>query len=60
MAALAEVSYKLEYSASLGGLWSVVGTTSTVQSDDGVTQVVKATAPAGNGKRFVRLRVTRL
>ena len=55
------MSYKLEYSASLSSLRSVVGTTSTVQSDDGVTQVVQATAPAGStGKRFVRLRVTRL
>ena len=33
--------------------------TSTIVSDDGVTQLVKVTSPAGSGKRFMRLRVNK-
>ena len=59
-AALAEVKYDLEASATISGTWSHVGQASAILSDDGITQQVKATYPAGStGKRFVRLRVTR-
>lgn len=59
-AALEDVSYRPEVSLSLSGVWSFVNVTSSIVSDDGVTQVVKVTAPSGLGKRFLRLRVTRL
>jgi hypothetical protein len=61
-AALGEVNYKLEWSETLPGTWSSLGGTNvTILSDDGVIQTVKSTLPAGTaGKRFVRLRVTRL
>lgn len=58
-AVTAELNYQLQASITLSGTWTTVVITSTVLSDDGTTQVVKATAPAGTGKRFVRLRVTR-
>lgn len=39
--------------------WSSAGVTQQVQSDDGTLQSVKALVPAGgNGRRFIRLRVT--
>ncbi len=59
-AAVAELNYQLQASITLSGEWTTSGTTSTILSDNGTTQVVKATAPAGTGKRSVRLRVTRL
>lgn len=61
-AALSEMIFRREFSETLAGSWSTVGgTVETVLSDDGVLQQVKTTVPAGsNGKRFVRLRVTRL
>jgi hypothetical protein len=58
-AALPELTYRPEVSISISGTWSIVNVISSILSDDGVTQVVKAIAPAGTGKRFMRLRVTR-
>lgn len=37
--------------------WSTIGVTETILSDDGITQQVKTSIPAGTSlKRFVRLR----
>ena len=58
---MAELNYQLQASLTLSGVWNSTGVTSTILSDDGTTQLVKATAPAGSlGKRPVRLQVTRL
>jgi len=61
-AAVAEVSYIREYSESLAAPWlNFGGSAVTILTDDGVTQRVRQNTPAGAvGKRFVRLRVTRL
>ncbi len=59
-AALEELRYDLEASTTTV-TWGRTGQAETILSDDGITQQVKATYPAGiTGKRFVRLRVTRL
>ena len=60
--ALGEVSFVREYSVTLNGTWSRTGSTvETILSDDGTLQTVRVNTPAGStGKRFVRLRVTRL
>ena len=50
------------WSGTLTGAWSTVGVTQSLVpgSDNGITQQWKATMPSGaNGRRFVRLRVTR-
>ena len=60
VAALTELNYQPEAADSPAGPWSTAGITSTVVSDDGTVQLVKATVSAGTGKRFLRLRVTRL
>jgi hypothetical protein len=50
-------SYQVEWSDDLT-TWSGAGVVETLLSDDGTTQQVKATLPAGSGgRRFVRLRV---
>jgi hypothetical protein len=59
-AGLTELSYRPEVSGSLSTVWTTIAVVSTVQSDDGVTQSVRVTAPAGTGNRFLRLKVTRL
>ena len=59
-AALADLRYDLEASATLSGTWSSAGQTAIILSEVGNIQQVKAAYPAGTGKRFVRLRVTRL
>lgn len=61
-AALTEMTFIREYSETLIGTWGRVGyTVETVLSDDGTFQTVRVNTPAGTtGKRFVRLRVTRL
>ncbi len=60
-AALADVRYDLEASATISGTWGMASQGETILSDDEITQQVKATYPAGiTGRRFVRLRVTRL
>lgn len=61
--AATDVTYTVEWSDDLGSSeLSNVGVTQSLipGSDNGVTQEWKATMPAGpNGRRFVRLRVTR-
>jgi hypothetical protein len=62
VAALTEVSYVREFSGFPAGAWfNLDGSAVTILNDDGVTQTVRHSTPAGTGgKRFVRLRVTRL
>lgn len=59
--AATDVLYTVEWSDTLAvSSWSSTGITSTVQSDSGTTQQIKATLSAGtSGRRFVRLRVTK-
>jgi hypothetical protein len=60
-AALAEISYAVEWSESLTEPWSAAGVSTVVFTDGPVMQVMKSTLPAGgSGSRFVRLRVARL
>jgi hypothetical protein len=61
IAALTEVTDTVEWSESLTGTWSSTGVSGPMMlSDDGITQEVKSTLPAGaGGKRFVRLRIAR-
>ncbi len=57
-----DVTFLVEWSDTLGNDWSTVGVGApAVLSDNGVTQQVKVTVPAGSGvnKRFVHLKVTR-
>lgn len=57
-----DVTCIVEWSDTLGNDWSTVGVGgAAVLSDNGVTQQVKVTVPAGSGvnKRFVHLKVTR-
>lgn len=58
--AAVDVIYHVEWSDDLQ-TWSTTDVSApTVLSDNGTTQEVKVTLPAGaNGKRFVRLKVTR-
>ncbi len=59
--AASDVTAVVEWSDTLqANDWSSLGVTTAVESDNGTTQQIKATLPAGaSGKRFVRLRVTR-
>lgn len=60
--AATDVTFVVEWSDALGNDWSTAGvSTPTILSDNGTTQQIKATVPAGSGvtKRFVRLKVTR-
>ncbi|MGB8167710.1 MAG: autotransporter-associated beta strand repeat-containing protein, partial [Chthoniobacteraceae bacterium] len=61
--AATDVTFVVEWSDTLNGTdWSVVGVGAPViLADDGVTQQMKVTVPAGSGvtRRFVRLKVTR-
>ena len=60
-ASLAEVTPQVETSTSLQtGTWVTTGVTTTIISDDNVTQVVEASVVIGdpNEKRFLRLRAT--
>jgi hypothetical protein len=52
--------FTVEWTDSLQGTaWSTSGVTQSVLTDNGTTQQVKATLPAGtSGRRFVRLKVT--
>ncbi len=59
-AALGELTYAVEWNDTLtGGSWSTAGGTEIILSDDPTVQQIKATLPAGAGRRFVRLSVTR-
>lgn len=55
-----DVTYTVEWSDDLA-TWDTAGITQTLVpgSDNGTTQQIKATVPAGGAKRFVRLKVTR-
>jgi autotransporter-associated beta strand protein len=58
-----DLNYIVEWSDTLLNDWSTMGVSApTILSDNGVTQQVKVTVPAGAGitKRFVHLNVTRL
>lgn len=60
--AATDVTCIVEWSDTLGNDWSTVGVSApTIQSDNGTTQQIKVTVPAGIGvtKRFVHLKVTR-
>jgi hypothetical protein len=58
--AATDLTYTVEWTDTLPGTWSTSGIISSIQSDNGTTQEIKATLPAGtNDRRFVRLRVTR-
>ncbi len=55
-------TYTVEWSDTLGNDWSTSGVSApTILSDNGTTQQIKVTVPAGSGlaRRFVHLRVTR-
>jgi hypothetical protein len=60
--AATDITYIVEWSDTLtAASWSSAGLTSSVLSDNGTTQQLKVTVPAGSGvvRRFVRLKVTR-
>jgi autotransporter-associated beta strand protein len=57
--AATDVAYIVEWADALPGTWSTAGVNSAVVSDNGTTQQIRATMPAGpDGRRFIRLRVT--
>lgn len=60
-AAMADgVTFTVEWSDTLAtNSWSNVGVTEQILTDNGTVQVVKASAPAGGNRRFVRLKVTK-
>jgi autotransporter-associated beta strand protein len=53
-----DVTFAVEWSDDLV-TWSTAGITSSILSDNGTTQQIKATVPAAGTKRFVHLKVTR-
>ncbi len=59
--AMADVQFQVEWSDTLStNDWQSAGVTEEILSDNGSTQQVKATLPAGTtGRRFVRLKMTR-
>jgi sugar lactone lactonase YvrE len=60
-AALGEVTFTVERTDSLSlPDWTAADITEITPplADNGITQTVKVTLPAGNGRRFIRLRVT--
>ncbi len=60
-AAAAELTYTVESSASLAGGWAGTGAAVEVLSEDGTTQQIRFTVPAGPAPRkFLRLRITPL
>ncbi len=57
-----DVTFIVEWSDTLGSDWSTSGVSApTILSDNGTTQQIKVTVPAGSGvtRRFVHLKVTR-
>ena len=60
-AALADgVTFIVEWSDTLlPALWSSVGVTEQILSDNGTVQSVKTSVPAGMGQRFLHLRIVR-
>ena len=53
-----DVTFTVEWSDDLA-TWSTAGVTSSVLTDNGITQQIKALVPAGVNQRFAHLRVTR-
>lgn len=54
-----DVTFTVEWSDDFI-TWSTAGVTSSILTDNGTTQQIKSTMPAGsNGRRFVHLKVTR-
>ncbi|HWB05131.1 MAG TPA: choice-of-anchor D domain-containing protein [Verrucomicrobiales bacterium] len=59
--ALSEVTFSLDVGSSPEGPWSSIGENGiTPIGEDETTQLVKYILPAESGRKFVRLRVTRL
>jgi hypothetical protein len=59
-AAMEDLDYALEWSDSPGAaFWSVAGVSTAVLSETAVQQQVRFSVAAGEGRRFVRVRVTR-
>lgn len=57
--AVTDVSYQVEWAATLGSTWSSAGLIQQILSEDGFTRTIRATLPKGaTGQRFVRLKVT--
>jgi hypothetical protein len=56
-----DVTYLVEWSDTLNNDWTILGVSApTILNDNGTTQQLKVTVPAGtNTRRFVRLKVTR-
>lgn len=58
--AMAELTFQVEWTDDLTTIWSSLGVTESIVTDNGLVQHVTATLPAGtSGHRFVRLRVSR-
>ncbi|MFO1436744.1 MAG: hypothetical protein U1F81_00390 [Verrucomicrobiaceae bacterium] len=58
--AMAELTFQVECTDDLTTIWSSLGVTESIVTDNGLVQHVTATLPAGtSGHRFVRLRVSR-
>jgi endo-1,4-beta-xylanase len=61
--AATDVTYSVEWSDTLGNDWTTASVSApTILNNNGITQQIKVTIPAGSGvmRRFVRLKVTRL
>jgi hypothetical protein len=56
--AATDVTYTVEWSDDLI-TWSIAGITSSILSDNGTTQQIKAIVPASGVRRFVHLKVTK-
>lgn len=54
-----DVTMTVEWSDTLGDDWSSAGITTSIISDTGTVQQVKALIPAGGARRFVHLKITR-
>jgi len=60
--AATDVTFVVEWSDTLGNDWSTSGVSApTILSDNGTTQQIKVTVPAGSGvtRRFVQLKMTK-
>ena len=56
--AVTDVSYQVEWTDSLGSVWSSEGVTQQILSDDGVTRTIRATLPKGEtSQRYARLKL---
>ncbi len=58
-----DLTYTVEWSDTLANDWSTANVSApTILSDNGTTQQIKVTVPAGSGvtRRFVHLKITRL